>query len=82
MCSSDLAYDILAEELVDAFVESDSVQLLEAEERSWHPDERIDHVWLGPGWTVDAWSVDLSRYGDPPRDPSDHHAVTVALHRE
>lgn len=49
--------------------------------RGFDPAERIDHVFVGGGaWTASRWTVDMSRYGDPPRDPSDHFAVTAVIH--
>ena len=43
------------------------------------PARRIDHVLVSREFAVDAWTVDMTRYGDPLRDPSDHYAVVAAL---
>lgn len=47
----------------------------------WSHDISIDHVFLGGPhpWTVTRWYVDLSRYGDPPRFPSDHWPIFTVV---
>ena len=44
--------------------------------------ERIDHIFLagaGTRWRVPSWTVDLRKYGDRQRYPSDHRAITAVV---
>lgn len=70
---SDPAYAALTAELDDAFVLTDPTLDGAA---NWRPEDRIDHVFVRD-WTVDAWTVDL-----PPDAPSDHFAISAALHHD
>ena len=50
------------------------------DERPYDPAERIDYVFVANGkWACGRWVVDMTRYGDPPRDGSDHFAVAADL---
>ncbi len=77
--------------LVDTFSLVDQPKRLQAKpEPSWSPQIRIDHIFVGlPGaptqLTAPAkpvardWTVDLRRFGDHDRFPSDHWPVSVTL---
>jgi len=63
-------------DLVDEF----DVRLTPGDERVYDPDHRIDHIFFAQGdWDCTYWVVDMSRYGDPWRDPSDHLAMAADL---
>ena len=87
---SSVAYGILASgdpvrlqnafDLAPTFEVREDTLGLPSGERPYDPDLRIDHVWTGPrAWEVERWFVDTSRYGSPPRDPSDHFAIGATL---
>lgn len=47
----------------------------------YDPDSRIDHIFVpGEGvWTVEDWVVDLWKYGEQVRYPSDHRAIAATV---
>lgn len=69
--------------LVNAFDLAGRYQVIQSpgDTRTYAPASRIDHVFLAGGdWTVSRWVVDMTTYGDPPKDPSDHFAITTDVH--
>jgi len=68
--------------LDDTFRLAEDVAVLrdESDTRPFDAEDRIDHVFVhGDGWRVERWSEDRARFGDPPRDASDHFPVTARL---
>ncbi len=56
------------------------VRLAPGDEREYDPDHRIDHIFVAEGdWDSSYWVVDMTRYGDPWRDPSDHFAMATDI---
>ena len=56
------------------------VRLAPGDEREYDPDHRIDHIFVASGdWDCSYWVVDMTRYGDPWRDPSDHLAMSADI---
>ena len=51
----------------------------DATEPAYDPSERIDHVFVGPAWRVQRWLVDMRRFGDKKRYPSDHFLILADL---
>ena len=48
--------------------------------RPYDAAERIDHVFVAGGaWACGRWIADMTRYGTPPRDGSDHFAIVAEL---
>ena len=47
----------------------------------YDPDQRIDHIFTAgqPAWSCSDWVVDLYRYGESDRYPSDHFAIAATL---
>jgi endonuclease/exonuclease/phosphatase family metal-dependent hydrolase len=79
---SSTAYQTLAGAFEEAYDASTEHKVLHTEDPppEWHAAERIDHVFLSPGdFQVRDDTVDLSRYGDPPRFFSDHWPVAATL---
>jgi endonuclease/exonuclease/phosphatase family metal-dependent hydrolase len=69
--------------LINSFDIADewSVAWNQPSEPEYDSDHRIDHIFLaGPiEWTCSSWVVDLFRYGDLDRYPSDHFAMAATL---
>ena len=68
--------------LTDAFDVAASVELLSESDPppAYDAAGRIDYVFLGGesvDWEVERFRVDLTRYGDEPRFPSDHRALSA-----
>jgi len=88
---SSTAYQTLIEGFVDSYPRSAQVERVsvEATAPAWDPMERIDHIFFrGPGaaspdtdqtFTVSKSRIDLTRYADPPRFPSDHWPIAATL---
>ena len=56
------------------------VRLAPDDEREYDPSHRIDHIFIANGqWDCSSWIVDMMRYGDPLRDPSDHFAMAADI---
>jgi len=83
------AYHILTEgiepggfALTNSFdlVEDFDIRLTPDDERQYDPSHRIDHIFIANGnWDCSYWVVDMTRYGDPLRDPSDHFAMIADI---
>ena len=55
-----------------------SAESNQPEEEEYLLGDRIDHLFIAPApsdWQVDVWTVDLYRYGENDRYPSDHRAI-------
>jgi len=80
---SSTAYQTLAASLTDTYDIAAERTFVTSEEPAppWDPEQRIDHIFLGgPNvMTADRYTVDLTRYGDPPRFPSDHWPVSATV---
>ena len=68
--------------LTDAHELAAEVERVSTEEPppAYDPDGRIDYVFLagdGVRWEVERFRVDLTRYGEEPRFPSDHRALSA-----
>lgn len=77
------AYQILAASLVDTYDIAAERTFIASEDPAplWDPEQRIDHIFLGgpTAMSADRYTVDLTRYGDPPRFPSDHWPVSATV---
>ena len=56
------------------------VRLAPGDNREYDPIHRIDHIFVALGdWDCSYWVVDMTRYGDPLQDPSDHFAMAADI---
>jgi endonuclease/exonuclease/phosphatase family metal-dependent hydrolase len=86
---SDTAYRILTQgaepggfHLTDSYAiaAQRDVRQSDGDTRTWDPAQDIDHIFVANGaWTCSYWVVDMTQYGDPPRDPSDHFAIAANI---
>ncbi len=61
-------------------VEDFDIRNADGDEREYDPSHRIDHIFMANGdWDCSYWVVDMTRYGDPLRDPSDHFAMAADI---